>query len=96
MALPPSWNPRRPATIRERALRLFGADVRVGPGGISVTGGTPLTAVDITIPGDPSSAAFFAAAAAALPGSRIEIEGVGLNPTRIGLPRTCCVGPARA
>jgi 3-phosphoshikimate 1-carboxyvinyltransferase len=37
------------------------------------------------VPGDFSSAAFWLVAAAALPGSRVEIEGVGLNPTRTGL-----------
>jgi 3-phosphoshikimate 1-carboxyvinyltransferase len=41
-----------------------------------------LKARDGTIPGDISSAAFFIAAAALLPGSRLEINGVGLNPTR--------------
>jgi 3-phosphoshikimate 1-carboxyvinyltransferase len=35
------------------------------------------------VPGDPSAAAFWAVAAAALPGSEIEILGVGLNPTRL-------------
>jgi 3-phosphoshikimate 1-carboxyvinyltransferase len=49
---------------------------------VSVTGGRPLQAADIVVPGDPSSAAFFAAAAAALRGSRVEMAGVGLNPTR--------------
>ena len=68
----------------ERALRQFGADLRIDGARVTVGGGTPLQAADITVPGDPSSAAFFAAAAAALPGSRIEITGVGLNPTRIG------------
>lgn len=37
---------------------------------------------DVVVPGDPSSAAFFATAAAIVPGSRIVIEGVGLNWTR--------------
>jgi 3-phosphoshikimate 1-carboxyvinyltransferase len=37
---------------------------------------------DVVVPGDPSSAAFFVAAAAIVPGSRIVIEGVGLNWTR--------------
>ena len=68
----------------ERALRQFGADLRIDGTRVTVRGGTPLQATDITVPGDPSSAAFFAAAAAALPGSRVEITGVGLNPTRIG------------
>jgi 3-phosphoshikimate 1-carboxyvinyltransferase len=37
------------------------------------------------VPGDFSSAAFWLVAAAALPGSRVEIENVGLNPTRSSL-----------
>jgi len=37
------------------------------------------------VPGDFSSAAFWLVAAAALPGSRVEIDEVGLNPTRTGL-----------
>jgi len=52
---------------------------------VSVDGGQRLIAGDFTIPGDMSSAAFWMVAAAALPGSRIEIEGVGLNPTRTAL-----------
>ena len=37
---------------------------------------------DVDVPGDPSSAAFFAAAAAAVPGSTVRLDGVMLNPTR--------------
>ena len=39
----------------------------------------------LSVPGDFSSAAFWMVAAAALPGSRVEIDDVGLNPTRTGL-----------
>src|SRR6185295_9656583 len=39
------------------------------------------------VPGDPSAAAFFAAAAAAQPGSRLVLEDVLLNPTRLGFYR---------
>ena len=66
----------------ERALAAFGAPVTVDQAGIHVTGGTVLRAVDMAVPGDPSAAAFWAAAAAALPGSAVEIPDVGLNPTR--------------
>lgn len=66
----------------ERALAAFGVSVRAQSRSISVTGRSSLTGSDISVPGDPSSAAFFAAAAAAIPGSAIVIEGVGLNPTR--------------
>jgi 3-phosphoshikimate 1-carboxyvinyltransferase len=73
----------------ENMLRHFGADVRVtddGAGKIIELGGQPtLRAANIKIPGDPSSAAFPIVAALTVPGSRIRIEGVGLNPLRTGL-----------
>lgn len=66
----------------EVALRQFGAAVlRVG-NTVSVEGGQALAAVRATVPGDPSSAAAWAVAAAGLPGSRVEIADVCLNPTR--------------
>ncbi len=40
---------------------------------------------DWTVPGDISSAAFPLVAALALPGSRVTLEGVGVNPTRTGI-----------
>ncbi|WP_456450459.1 3-phosphoshikimate 1-carboxyvinyltransferase [Hydrogenimonas sp.] len=43
----------------------------------------PLQPLDITVPADPSSAFFFAVAAAIVPGSRVVIKNVTLNPTRI-------------
>jgi len=49
---------------------------------VSVEGGARLTARDLTVPGDISSAAFPIAAALMLPGSELELVGVGLNPTR--------------
>ena len=45
----------------------------------------PLTPVELTVPGDISSAAFLLVAAAIVPGSRITINSVGVNPTRIGI-----------
>ena len=66
----------------ERALALFGAAVAVDGRRVSVSGGGVLRAAEVTVPGDPSSAAFWAAAAAAVPGAEVIIEGVGLNPTR--------------
>ena len=69
----------------ERALVAFGARVdRDGPV-ISVAGGQRLRGLEAVVPGDMSSAAFPAAAAAALPGSEVRIEGVGLNPSRTAL-----------
>jgi 3-phosphoshikimate 1-carboxyvinyltransferase len=76
-----------PAATRdhtELALGAFGAAVRSRNGAIEVDGGTRLKGGEFQVPGDLSSAAFLIAAAAALPGSRLELEGVGLNPTRSG------------
>ena len=73
----------------ERMLRGFGADVTVeeSPEGkiISIRGEAELKPQQITVPGDPSSAAFLVVAATIVPGSDITVENVGLNPTRAGL-----------
>lgn len=70
----------------ELALRAFGASIDTsGDGRISVTGGAPLRSFEVTVPGDLSSATFWAVAAAGLPGSEIEIEDLGLNRSRVGL-----------
>jgi 3-phosphoshikimate 1-carboxyvinyltransferase len=72
----------------EIAMRRFGADIGVDRLTVSLTGGRTLTANELVVPGDFSSAAFWCVAAAALPGSAVEISGVGLNPTRTGLLAT--------
>ncbi|MEQ1762988.1 MAG: 3-phosphoshikimate 1-carboxyvinyltransferase [Pyrinomonadaceae bacterium] len=72
----------------ERMLRGFGVDVReaIGDGKtVTVSGDARLTATDIQVPSDVSSAAFFLVAASCLAGSRIAMPGVGLNPTRTGI-----------
>lgn len=71
----------------ERGLEAFGVSVaRSATGDISVTGGARLAGgLTLRVPGDPSATAFLAVAAAGLPGSRIDIEDVGLNPTRVAL-----------
>jgi 3-phosphoshikimate 1-carboxyvinyltransferase len=77
-----------PAATRdhtERALAAFGGRVDVDGLRVSVSGGQRLQGQQLQVPGDFSSAAFWLVAAAALPGSRIEIEDVGLNPTRTAL-----------
>ena len=66
----------------ERALTLFGAAVERTGDTVAIEGGQRLRPVDVTVPGDVSSAAFWMVAAAALPGSEVVIEQVGLNPTR--------------
>jgi 3-phosphoshikimate 1-carboxyvinyltransferase len=74
----------------ERMLGHFGARLTIEPdpdGGkrITVEGHPELTAAPITVPGDPSSAAFPLVAALIVPGSEVTIGNVGLNPTRAGL-----------
>jgi 3-phosphoshikimate 1-carboxyvinyltransferase len=69
----------------ERALAAFGGRVSVDGLTISVSGGQRLQGQALSVPGDFSSAAFWLVAAAALPGSRVDIEQVGLNQTRTGL-----------
>jgi 3-phosphoshikimate 1-carboxyvinyltransferase len=73
----------------ERMLAGFGADLRVEHEGaarvITVRGEAELRGQAITVPGDPSSAAFPLVAALIVPGSRITITNVGMNPTRAGL-----------
>ena len=74
----------------ERMLEWFGAEIDTGepvrePENAkfaAVSGPAQLAARDISVPGDISSAAYFIAAAALLPDSALQIEGVGLNPTR--------------
>ena len=78
---------REPAPTRdhtERMLRAQGAAIDVG-GGIIVLDPPPqLEPLDITVPGDPSSAAFFACLAALSDAGTITIRDVGLNPGRCG------------
>ncbi|MGN6269774.1 MAG: 3-phosphoshikimate 1-carboxyvinyltransferase [Sphingomonas sp.] len=73
----------------ERMLQGFGADLTVEETSdgriISLVGEAELRPQDIVVPGDPSSAAFWAVAASIVPGSDIVIANVGMNPTRTGL-----------
>jgi 3-phosphoshikimate 1-carboxyvinyltransferase len=81
----------------ERMLAAAGAEIEVGElRTVPVAGGGPerritvraaerLAPAPIAVPGDFSSAAFWAVAAAIVPRSRIRIDDVGLNPTRVGL-----------
>ena len=69
----------------ERMLRGFGYDVRVEGGCVRLRGGGKLTAGDIDVPADISSATFFLVGAAISEGSELVLEHVGINPTRIGV-----------
>jgi 3-phosphoshikimate 1-carboxyvinyltransferase len=77
----------------ERMLTHFGAEISVrdqddGGRAVSVRGDAELAGASITIPGDPSSAAFAIAAALICEGSDIVLEGVLMNPTRSGFIET--------
>ena len=77
-----------PASTRdhtERALPTFGATLKRDGNRVSLRGGQRLTGRELRVPGDISSAAFMAVAAAALPGSDVTITHVGLNPSRAAL-----------
>ncbi|HTT62250.1 MAG TPA: 3-phosphoshikimate 1-carboxyvinyltransferase [Bryobacteraceae bacterium] len=77
--------PVRSRDHTEIALGEFGANLRVQAKVITLTGQPTLTGRALTVPADLSSAAFFIVAALLLPGSRLSIPGVGLNPTRSAL-----------
>ncbi len=69
----------------ERMLRAMGADLVEADGALTLTPGNPLTARDVDVPGDISSAAFWLVAGAAHPDAELTIEHVGVNPTRTGI-----------
>jgi len=70
----------------ERMLPTFAGKLRAQNGTIAVEGPQRLRApeAEVYIPGDISSAAYWIAAAAIVPESRLAIEDVGLNPSRLG------------
>lgn len=76
----------------ENMLRHFGATVSVQDtpeGRVVLLEGQPeLVAAPVLVPGDPSSAAFPIVAALLVPGSRVVVENVGLNPLRTGIITT--------
>jgi len=69
----------------ELALRAFGATLHRTIDSVSLTGPQQLHAIDASVPGDISSAAFFMCAAALFPGSGLVLDSLGLNPTRATL-----------
>ena len=69
----------------ERALETFGVRVERTLTSIRLDGGQKLIGRSLQVPGDISGAAFWCALAAGTPSGRIEIEDVGLNPTRTAL-----------
>lgn len=78
---------REPTATRnhsENMLQAFGAAITRQENNIRITN-QPLTATNVYVPGDVSSAAYFMVAAAIVPGSKLTLKNVGLNYTRTGI-----------
>jgi 3-phosphoshikimate 1-carboxyvinyltransferase len=69
----------------EHALRAFGAELSREDGRLRIEGGQKLHAVDATVPGDMSSAAFFLCASLLFEDSNLVLDALGMNPTRAAL-----------
>ncbi|MCX5782361.1 MAG: 3-phosphoshikimate 1-carboxyvinyltransferase, partial [Elusimicrobia bacterium] len=69
----------------EIMLKARGVDIEIRGKKVSVKGPAKIKAMDMLVPSDISSAAFFMVAAAIMPGSSLEIPNVGVNPTRDGM-----------
>jgi len=76
--------PHKSRDHTERMLKSMGAGIEVEGLTVKIHGGTKLTACDVTVPSDFSSAAFFIAGALMVPDSEVMIKDVGINPTRTG------------
>jgi len=72
----------------ENMLRAFGCDVASDDGVISLGARRALTGREVIVPSDPSSAAFPIVAALLVPGSRVTVRGMMVNPLRTGLLTT--------
>ena len=77
--------PRPTRDYTERMLAARGWPVEYSPGYAALSGGHALQAVDVEVPADFSSAAFFVVAATIVPGSTMVLRAVGVNPRRTGL-----------
>jgi len=69
----------------EHALRAFGAKLERKDERLSIVGGQKLHAMDATVPGDMSSAAFFLCAALLFEDSNLVLDALGMNPTRAAM-----------
>jgi 3-phosphoshikimate 1-carboxyvinyltransferase len=69
----------------EHALRAFGARLERVDGRLVIQGGQKLKAIDATVPGDMSSAAFFLCASLLFEDSNLVLDSLGMNPTRAAL-----------
>jgi 3-phosphoshikimate 1-carboxyvinyltransferase len=77
-----------PAASRDHTelmLKSFGAEIETGDCRVALKGRPRLKALSIRVPGDISAAAFFMVAATLVPGSKVLLKSVGVNPTRSGV-----------
>lgn len=77
--------PEKSRDHTERMLNAFGCELVVDGNKVSINGNQELTATDVIVPGDISSAAFFLVAGSIVPNSEILLKNVGINPTRTGI-----------
>ncbi len=73
----------------ELALQAFGAELSRTLDSVSIRGGQKLSAIEATVPGDLSSAAFFLCATLLFPGSSLVFDQLSMNPTRAALLDVC-------
>ena len=69
----------------EVMLEAAGARIERTPGSVTITPGAELKLAEVEIPADLSSAAFLIVAALIVPGSKVVLERIGINPTRTGI-----------
>jgi len=77
--------PHRTRDHTEQALRAFGVQLSRSRNRVTLRGGQRLRAIEVAVPGDISSAAFFFCAAMLFPDSNLVIDNLLLNPTRASL-----------
>jgi 3-phosphoshikimate 1-carboxyvinyltransferase len=77
--------PARSRDHTERMLEAAGASVGSEGSAVVIQPAERIEPDELLVPADISSAAFFIVAAALVPGSEVELEWVGVNPTRTGL-----------
>lgn len=69
----------------EVMLEAAGARIERSPGSVTVRPGGELRLEEVEVPADISSAAFFLVAASIIPGSKVVLDRIGVNPTRTGI-----------
>ncbi len=69
----------------ELMLKSFGADISIDGLTVSINAASKLLGQKFRVPSDISSAAFFIVGACLVPNSKLELSGIGINPTRTGI-----------